>query len=108
MSDWAGPNLAAMAPTITILAVYALAVARLTRLVTTDRITAAPRATLLRRIPEQHLAAYLITCDWCASIWIAAAAAPAIWWFSGRPWLLVPALGLALSYVTGRLAATEP
>jgi len=49
----------------------------------------------------------LLTCPWCASIWIGAAAAPLAWFVGRSPWLLVPALALAFSYVTGWLAGHE-
>lgn len=125
------------------LLVYALAVARVTRLITADRITAAPRRWLSIRLwtpriqladverrqfdnaywarqaipavrrqlaqeryddgAEQPLAVYLLTCPWCASIYVAAAAAPVAYWWGAEPWFFVPALGLAFSYVTGKL-----
>jgi hypothetical protein len=125
--------------------VYALAVARVTRLLTDDRITQAPRRALAirlwaphipveeaqRRMPalvehkglkaaqeflawervenraEPPLPVYLLTCPWCASIYVAAAAAPLAYFWGPSPWLLVPALALAFSYVTGFLAGKE-
>ena len=47
--------------------VCALATARLTRLVTTDRITEAPRNWIIRRLPRESLLSYLLVCDWCSS-----------------------------------------
>lgn len=126
-----------------IVTVYALAVARVTRLITEDRITEAPRRWLAIRLwapkmylsevtvrwphasttraeirdgrralaairlddgAEMPLSVYLLTCPWCASIYVAAAAAPVAYWWGERPWVLVPALALAFSYVTGLLA----
>jgi hypothetical protein len=141
-----------MHPALT-LAVYALAVARATRLVTSDRITEAPRRWLsirlwartvnvatarswadmhLHRHDQGHestaalaevrrlvaagrldaggdppLGVYLLSCPWCASIWLGAAAAPLWYWLGSSPWLLVPAVALAFSYVTGFLASKE-
>jgi hypothetical protein len=133
-----------MHPALT-LAVYALAVARATRLVTSDRITEAPRRwlsirlwartindpTAAGRLPamavkhgprvaarelarerfdgggDPPLAVYLLSCPWCASIWLGAAAAPLWYWLGSNPWLLVPAVALAFSYVTGFLASKE-
>jgi hypothetical protein len=115
-------------PAVIFLVVYALATARVTRLVTADRLTEAPRervtswlwqravrrdairARVLGMRPattEEPLAAYLATCPWCASIWIGAVAAPLIWAWGEHPWLWVPALALALSEVTGLLARGE-
>lgn len=93
--------------TITTLAVAALVTARLTRLVTTDRITAAPRAWLLRRLDSDGLAAYLVVCDWCASFYTGLAVAAVYLWVPWWTWLQVVALGLAFSYVAGALARGE-
>ena len=93
-----------------LLIVYALAVARLTKLINSDRITKAPRERLIRRLPEGSLLAYLIVCPWCVSIWIGALAAPVTWWWGGletdlAPWWIgVPALALAYSGFTGYLS----
>lgn len=132
-----------MHPALT-LAVYALAVARATRLITSDRITAAPRRWLSIRLWTPHipddaarhwralyeqrgkraaqkvvaeqrydgrgdppLSVYLLSCPWCASLWLAAAAAPLWYWLGSCPWLLLPAAALAFSYVTGFLASKE-
>ena len=48
--------------------------------------------------------AYLIGCPWCASIYVGAVAAPLVYWLGESPGLLVPALALALSHLTGLLA----
>lgn len=113
-----------------IVLVYALAVARVTRLITADRLTEAPRLRLenwlWRRYRAQlekgmpgaldgvsnasliaPLPVYLLTCPWCASIYVAAVAAPIAYWWGTAPWFLVPALALALSHVTGLLAKGE-
>lgn len=103
----------------TLLLVYALAVARVTRLITADRITETPRerfeAALWRRfaphVPvhdrehaEPPLAVYLLSCPWCVSVYVAAVAAPIVYWWGDSPWFVVPALALAFSHVTGLLA----
>jgi hypothetical protein len=134
-----------MSPALT-LAVYVLAVARATRLVTSDRITERPRAWLVdtlwgrtlygidylgtleapgwsraqaretarrearkRRLDggEPPLGAYLVTCPWCVSTYVALVAAPIWYWLGSNPWLLVPAAALAMSYVTGFLSSKE-
>lgn len=124
---------------------YALAVARVTRLVAADRITEAPRRWLTVRLwgryitdedvarrytrmaeeskfdvarrwmaeeridanAEAPLLVYLLTCRWCASIYVAAVAAPIAYWWGTEPWFLVPALALAFSHVTGLLNQLE-
>jgi hypothetical protein len=106
-----------------VLIVFALAVARVTTLVTSDRITRAPRERFLawawsRAWPNPEpswqvvragggdppLLAYLIECPWCVSIYVAAVAAPLWYWLGTNPRVLVPAVALAFSYVTGFLA----
>lgn len=117
------------------LLVYALAVARVTRLINSDVLLDGPRDHLVawawrrkygmgqagQRSPEglgyrpawetarevgavEPRLAYLITCPWCASIYVGAVAALLVWLAGGSPWLFVPALALAFSYVTGYLA----
>lgn len=86
------------------LALTALAVARVTRMVTTDRIFLAPRAWVLNRLDRESLLAYLIVCDWCVSVYAGAAGAAAWWvWGDTRAYLAVVA-ALAFSYVAGWLA----
>lgn len=82
----------------------ALATYRATRLVTTDRIFAAPREWIEARYDRLG---YLVTCDWCSSIWLAPLfVGPVILWPANRGVLFV--LGtLAASAVTGFLAGKE-
>lgn len=120
-----------------LLVVYALAVARVTRLINEDVLLDGPRdrviaAAWARRYGGQPVSAraedgsplgqmpmwqaakangavepklaYLITCPWCASIYVSLLAAPLWYWLGSSPWLLVPAAALAFSYVTGYLA----
>lgn len=125
--------------------VYVLAVARVTRLITEDKLTEGPRRRLsvwlwartiradeaaqrmrsdavrllgrtldeARRFmayerldggAEPPLSVYLVSCPWCASIYVAAVAAPVAYWWGSEPWFLVPALALAFSHLTGLLA----
>lgn len=88
------------------LLVYALAVARVTGLITTDTITENARDSLITRLDDrpQTMGAYLttlITCPWCAGMWISLIAAPLVWFWGDSPYMLVPALALALSQATG-------
>lgn len=88
-----------------LLVVYALAVYRLTRLVTADELTANLRERVLVRAQGRPMLAYLVTCPWCISIWIAAAwvllatLAPPVAWFAGAV--------LAFSAIAGLLAGKE-
>jgi len=93
--------------------VYALACARVTGLITADRITEQLRARLIRRwcrdAPEDDCTdwrAYLLMCQWCMSIWVAAPFAAAWWWGGASPWFLVPAALLAFSQITGMLSSS--
>ena len=83
----------------------ALATARITRLVTTDRITQAPRTWLQLKLDPDGLWAYLVTCDWCASVYAGAGVAAALAW--GPTWTVWVLAALAFSYVAGWLAAKE-
>lgn len=89
------------------LVIAALVTARLTLVITTDRITQAPRNWLLARLDPDSLAAYLVVCNWCVSFYVglgvAAVGVVVGWW--AWPWL-VP-LGLAFSMVAGLLASRE-
>jgi fatty acid desaturase len=48
--------------------------------------------------------ATLITCPWCAGMWVSLIAAPLVWFWGDSPVMLVPALALAFSQVTGMTA----
>lgn len=94
------------------LVLMTLAVARVTRLITTDVLLDAPRNWLTRRIlapnPEGSVrtaVAYLIICSWCVSIYVGAAGAGAWYaWGETMPFMVITA-ALAASYVTGFLAS---
>lgn len=84
------------------LAVDAAAAYRLTRLVTTDTITAPARQAIGERWPDSPLDV-LVNCPWCSGVWVGAAvqvarlAAP-------RAWPLI-ARGLALGAIAGAVEA---
>ncbi|MFK3734057.1 hypothetical protein ACI2LJ_27750 [Streptomyces sp. NPDC088090] len=92
---------------LVLMVVMALATARVTRLVTRDRILQAPRRAVLRALPDDHLLAYLVVCDWCVSMYVGALAAVGGAWAGWWDWWLVPALAFAYSHVTGWLASRE-
>ena len=57
--------------------IIALAVFRLTRLITTDTIFESLRNRLWAKFPpHKSKLGYLITCDWCTSIWVASIVVP--------------------------------
>lgn len=106
-----------MMPSVVVLALYALAVTRVTTLVTHDEITRPAREHLIacfdpyRRI--HRLLVYLfgapdgdaIGCPWCVSIWIGSLTAPIIYMWGNTPIVLVIVLALAVSQVTGMIYA---
>lgn len=92
--------------TITLI-LAALATARITRLITSDRITEAPRGWVLRRLDEGGLLAYLIVCNWCASVYVGAGMAGAWYAWGGHRWFAAVCAALAFSYVAGFLASRE-
>jgi hypothetical protein len=89
------------------LLVAALATARLTRLVTRDQITHPIRRRLLARLDHDGMTAYLIVCDWCVSMWVAAAGAALGAWSGASSWWQAPGIALAFSYTAGWLASKE-
>lgn len=92
-----------------LLVVYALAVARVTGLITQDSITEDARDRLVGWLDDRprtlgSYVAKLVTCPWCTSVWVAAGTAPLTWWHGANPWMLVPAVALAFSQVTGMIS----
>ena len=84
---------------ITILATY-----RLVRLVTADQITLPLRSWVADR---SEWAGYLVTCDWCLSIWIAPAPTAALLLWQEHLPVQIALLALALSALTGLLSLLE-
>lgn len=88
------------------LLVYALAVARVTGLITTDSITEPIRDWITVRLDDRpatlgEAVSTLITCPWCAGMWVSLVAAPLVWFWGDWPVMLVTAMALAFSQVAG-------
>lgn len=88
------------------LLVYALAVMRLDGLIRADGITEDARDRLLAWLDDRPktlgaFIAEMIQCPWCLSMWIGGVAAPLVWFWGDSPVMLIPALMLAFSQVTG-------
>lgn len=87
--------------------ILVLAVARLTRLVVADEITKELRNGLIARLNEEkafHLKlAYLLTCTWCASVWVAAPVAVGTHYFGAHDWWWLALSTVAASQVAGML-----
>jgi hypothetical protein len=96
-------------PVTALLVIYALAVARVTGLIVSDSITEPMRDRVIGWLDERPATAgaflaELIQCPWCAGMWVSMAAAPLVWFQGASPIMLVPALALAFSQLTGMLA----
>lgn len=87
------------------LLVGALATARISRLITTDRITQAPRLWMLTRVDADGLWGYLIHCTWCVSVYAGAGVAALLAW--GPTWSVWVLGALSFSYTAGWLASKE-
>jgi len=88
------------------LLIYALAVARVTGLITADAITEPIRDRIIGWLDDTpgssgEWFATLITCPWCAGMWVSLVAAPLVWAWGDSPVMLVLALALAFSQFTG-------
>jgi hypothetical protein len=81
------------------------AVARLTRLLNSDVLAAPFRTRVERRFGSGSRVAYLMTCPWCASIWIAPPVVAAAAALGGTWWFTFPAACLTVSYVYGLTAS---
>lgn len=91
----------------TALIIGALVTARVTRLITSDKITERPRNWALLRLDEEGLMAYLVQCSWCASVYVGAGVAAVGAWASLWSWGWALPLALSYSYVAGWLASRE-
>jgi fatty acid desaturase len=92
------------------LLIYALAVARVTGLIVADSITEPVRDAITARLDDRpgtlgESIATLITCPWCAGMWVSLAAAPLVWFHGDNPVILILALALAFSQATGMIAS---
>lgn len=84
------------------LVVATLAVARITRFIVEDRLTARVRRWVVRRNGDDGLITYWIHCPWCMSIWIALVAMPVATLFPNI-WVVLFFSPWAASMVTGLL-----
>lgn len=96
-------------PDAVLLLIYALAVARVTGLIVADAITEPIRDRIITRLDDApgsagEWVATLITCPWCAGMWVSLIASPLVWFWGDSPVMLIPALALAFSQITGATA----
>lgn len=74
---------------------------RITRFVVKDTLAAGFRIWVADHFGEESKLAYLVTCSWCTSIWVAGGVAPLAYHLGESPWVQVPAVALTLSYLSG-------
>jgi fatty acid desaturase len=91
------------------LLIYALAVARVTGLIVEDSITEPARDWIIERLDDRpatlgSFIAALIQCPWCAGMWVSLLASPMVWFWGASPVMLIPAIALAFSQVTGMIS----
>jgi hypothetical protein len=83
----------ALAVLVTVLGL--LATARLTRLISADRVSLGLRQAVVRRWGPSSAPGYLVHCRWCVSMYVAAPAAAGVLWL----WIeLVPRLAALLEW----------
>lgn len=79
--------------------------ARVTRLVTDDRIAAPVRARVLGWRGAESEWAYLVSCPWCLGLWVSILVAVLAYVSGGAAWFTIPALAGTISYLYGLLAS---
>ncbi|MFF9864488.1 hypothetical protein ACF1G0_03540 [Streptomyces sp. NPDC013953] len=77
------------------------AACRITRLITKDTLAAGFRTQVADRFGDDSQAAYLVSCGWCASVWVAAAVTVYALALADSAWFTVPTTALSLSYLVG-------
>ncbi|MCM6777908.1 DUF1360 domain-containing protein [Nocardia sp. CDC159] len=99
-----------MSPVLTCLlalVVYVLAAARLTRIITTDKVGEPLRVAAVDRFGGDSMMAFLFHCPWCFGWWVCAALAWPTAVVAGLPWWWGFGLWPAGSYLVGVLARLD-
>lgn len=90
-----------------------LATARVTRFITTDVLFETPRNAIVSRLVADDSSllrariAYLIVCDWCASVYVGAALMGAWHYWGESMWFMMTTAALSMSYGAGYLASAD-
>lgn len=87
------------------LAIYALAVARLTRLINFDTVLDKPRIAVAQVFGIDSAAVYFIGCPWCVGMWLSLFTAIVPVRIVGLPWWWFILIALATSHLVGIGAA---
>lgn len=80
------------------------AIARLTRFVNSDTLFDRVRDWLIEKSGPDSQFAYLLTCPWCASIWIALPVSACAFAFGDSVFWQIPAFALTASYAYALLS----
>jgi hypothetical protein len=95
--------------TLGVFVLVTLGLARVTRLLTADRIFAGFRRWIVNRYGEDSMTAYWAHCPWCWGLWLSFLAAP-LWAFTTLPlhwwWLAAPG-AFAMSHLVGLMHRLE-
>lgn len=86
-------------------ALWVLALARVTRLLTTDEITDFLRIWVYRVFGHQSKMGYFATCPWCVSLWLSFLSLWTVFLITDTDWRLYPFAAFAGSYLVGLLAS---
>lgn len=86
-----------------VLVVLAVAVARMTVLMTTDKITQPLRDKVLAKFGPDHMLTFGVNCPWCWSIWLAFPMTAITFSTANTIWLAI-LTALAVSWVGSYLA----
>lgn len=110
----ARPTVGGMTLFLIMFVLAALALARITRLITTDKIGEPLRMAVLNWRGQDSMVTYLLFCPWCISMWLAPAAAAVLWWplnladmFGVTAWIGYPLLVFALAHTAAWILAKE-
>lgn len=90
--------------TVLVLAVYVLTAARLTRIVTMDKIGEPIRQAAINRFGDESMLTFGVFCSWCFGWWVCLVLAFPAALVAGLPWWMGFGLWPAGSYVVGVLA----
>lgn len=103
-----------MPSVLTVLLLTTLAVARISRIITTDKISEPARTLLARKLRDGSQVTYLLWCPHCMSVWISAALTPAAWLLTDAPdrlgitsWFGLPVTALAVAYLASIVVTAE-
>ena len=88
-----------MTPSHSDLVILSLAVIRITRLITTDTVFNSIRERIWKRYPPSTGPGYLITCNWCSSIY--AASLVVLMYRIAPDYTIIGSTVLAMSMIAG-------